>query len=145
MPSQMRIRKAKLLFATTLLSASIGCSRSQNAELVIHLPPNFKGEVQVQMGINGAPALKREGGRYVVDVPIEGKVITSTILPDLRPKVENVDPKQLWGYIHSTTKTGDQIPIEGHIEFFVGTKNEYETEEAKKHKSMIRYFSPLKA
>jgi hypothetical protein len=46
----------------------------------------------------------------------------------------------VWGYSHSVFNTGDGIPIGGKIEFFVGTKQDYEAEQGKKNHS--EGFSP---
>ena len=41
----------------------------------------------------------------------------------------------VWGYSHSVFTTGDGIPVGGKIEFFVGTRKEYDAEQGKKNHS----------
>jgi hypothetical protein len=41
----------------------------------------------------------------------------------------------VWGFSESAFTTGDGISVGGKIEFFVGTRKEYEAEESKKNHS----------
>jgi hypothetical protein len=41
----------------------------------------------------------------------------------------------VWGYSHSVFTTGDGIPVGGKIEFFVGTRKEYDAEQNRKNHS----------
>ena len=41
----------------------------------------------------------------------------------------------VWGYSHSVFATGDGIPVGAKIEFFVGTRKDYEAEQGKKNHS----------
>ena len=60
---------------------------------------------------------------------------TSTLLTHSRPTFKNSSDGGVWGYAHSVFTTGDGIPIGGKIEFFVGTRKEYDAEENKKNHS----------
>jgi len=117
-----------------LATVGVGCSRN-GAWLLISLPGDFSGQVQINMGVPGAPALQREGKNYRVTVPPDGRVVTSTIVEVAGPKFENVDAGRVWGYSRSVFRTGDHLPVGGNIDFFIGTKEQYESAEAKKHKS----------
>jgi hypothetical protein len=92
------------------------------------------------MGVKGAPPLEKQGDTYVVAVPRSGKVITSTLLTNSQPSFRNSSDGAVWGYSHSVFNTGDGIPIGGKIEFFVGTRQDYEAEQGKKNHS--EGFSP---
>ena len=71
----------------------------------------------------------------MVTVPKSGKVITSTLLTNSEPTFQNSSEGAVWGYSHSVFTTGDGIPVGGKIEFFVGTRKEYEAEQGKKNHS----------
>jgi hypothetical protein len=119
----------------TLLPA--GCSKAGNDHVAIALPANFSGQVHIEMGVPGAPALERVGTTYQIVVPPDGKVKTSTIIVAAQPRFGNLDAGQVWGYTPTVTKTGDGLSVGGTIEFFVGTKEQYESAEAKKRKSRL--------
>lgn len=129
-----------LVLGSTILAVCfvIACSRTAHAELVIEVPANYNGPVTVQMGVSGAPALRREGDALVISVPSTGRLSTSTTLPEVTPEFKNVDRDRIWGYENSVLRTGDGIPVVGSIDFFVGTKEQYQVELTKKHKSSIR-------
>jgi hypothetical protein len=131
--------RALLLFASALLAVlTVACTRtSPPDEVVIAVPANFDGQVHIEMGVPGAPSLKREGNHYQIAIPPDGKVVTSTLVAGVTPKFMNVDANRIWGYTPSVSKTGDGLPVGGAIEFFVGTKEQYENAEAKKHKSKL--------
>jgi hypothetical protein len=120
------------------LAFAASCTQKTSSdEVLIQIPTAFSGEVRIEMGVVGAPPLKGAGGSYVVSLPADGHVETSTVLGGLRPRFQDVDAGRIWGYSPSIWKTGDGIPVGGNIEFFVGTKEQYETQEAKKHKSQF--------
>jgi hypothetical protein len=89
------------------------------------------------MGVPGAPALTRHGRNYEIQVPPDGKVVTSTIIAAGTPQFRNAPVGHIWGYAPTLSKTGDGFPVGGTIDFFVGTKEQYESAEAKKHKSKL--------
>ena len=119
-----------------LVILAVGCEKRKITEIVIKLPDGFSGQVQIQMGVVGAPKLTTSGQAYVVSLPSDGHLQTSTIIEDNLPaRFENSRTESVWGYANSISKTGDGIPVGGSIDFFVGTKQQYETQEAHKHKS----------
>jgi hypothetical protein len=115
-----------------LAALTVGCSRSSQDEIVIEVPANFSGQVHVEMGVPGAPALKQDGARYVIEIPPDGKVVTSTLITAAKPTFGNVDASRVWGYTPSISQTGDGVSVGASIEFFIGTKEQYESAEAKK-------------
>jgi hypothetical protein len=122
----------------TFFALLASCERHARAdEVLIDLPSGFTGEVRIGMGVRGAPALRLEGRSYIVTLPSDGHFETSTILVDVRPRFRDADSGRIWGYAPAVWKTGDGIPIGGNIEFFVGTRQQYETQEARKHKSQF--------
>ncbi len=120
-----------------LLLAVSGCSKRELKEIEIDLPANFSGQVDIEMGVPGAPELHREKSRYVVSVPADGKVVTSTVFAGGTATFGNVDNSRVWGYTPSVARTGDGIVVGGSIQLFVGTQQQYENEEAKKPKSRL--------
>jgi hypothetical protein len=132
-----------LLFLIVLL---VGCTgRTKIVELVIELPEGFSGEVSIRTGVPHAPRLKAEGQAYVVAVPSDGHIETSTIPEEgISTRFRNSGTGRIWGYDASLQKTGDGIPVSGSIEFFVGTKEQYEMQEAHKHKSEFFHHSEIR-
>jgi hypothetical protein len=126
-----------LSFLALVLLLVLGCSRSSSPELVINFPPGFTGDVYIELGVSDAPPLNRVGNTYIVSIPPDGKLRTSTSLAELQPQFPNYDPSHIWGYESLVQRTGDGIVIGGKIEFFVGTKDQYESQNARKHKSHI--------
>jgi hypothetical protein len=102
---------------------------------VVEIPAGFTGNFMLEMGIKGAPPLERHGDAYVVAVPKSGKVETSTLLTNSTPVFKNASDGAVWGYAHSVFTTGDGIATGGKIEFFVGTRKEYDAEQGKKNRS----------
>jgi hypothetical protein len=131
----MKMRALSFLVLVSLLV--LACSRNSLPELVITFPQGFTGDVYIELGISDAPPLNRVGNRYIVPIPPDGKLRTSTTLAELRPQFPNNDPDHIWGYESLVQRTGDGIVIGGKIEFFVGTKDQYESQNAKRHKSHI--------
>jgi hypothetical protein len=124
------------LICLGLLIALSGCSKRQPVPaLVVEIPSGFSGSFLLEMGVKEAPALEMQKDAYVVTVPKSGKVTTSTLLTNARPIFKNSSDGGVWGYSHSVFTTGDRIPTGGKIEFFVGTRKEYDAEESKKHHS----------
>jgi hypothetical protein len=125
------------LLALFLILISCSCQKAKSDEVLIEVPNGFTGEVRIDMGVRGAPVLKQEGRSYVVSLPSDGHIETSTILVGVRPRFRDAVSGRVWGYAPSVWKTGDGIPVGGNIEFFVGTHEQYEAQEAKKHKSQF--------
>jgi hypothetical protein len=89
----------------------------------------------LDMGVRGASPLQKEGEAFVVTVPRNGKVETSTLLEKPNVTFKNSADGRIWGYSQSVFTTGDGISIGGKIEFFVGTQKEFEAEQNKKNTS----------
>jgi hypothetical protein len=68
-------------------------------------------------------------------VPQSGKLETSTFLEKPAVVFKNGSDGRIWGFSQSVTTTGDGISLGGKIEFFVGTRQEFEAEQNKKNKS----------
>ena len=125
-----------MVIGSMFLVAASGCTQHSSApQVVVEIPAGFTGNFQLEMGVRQAPPLQKRGDAYVVSVPRNGKIITSTLLTDSQPTFQNSTDGAVWGYSLSVFKTGDGIPIGGRIEFFVGTKKEYEAEQGKKNHS----------
>ncbi len=132
----MNRHRSLLVLSLVFLTLALGCEKRRITEIVFRLPDGFSGQVQIQMGVAGAPKLATSGQSYVVSLPSDGRLETSTILEsNLKARFENFHPDSVWGYASSISKTGDGIPVGGSIDFFVGTKEQYEIQEAHKHKS----------
>jgi hypothetical protein len=123
--------------AVVAICFAVACSRTAHATLIIEVPTGYSGPVDVELGVTGAPALQKEGDEYIVPVPATGHVSTSTILLDTTPEFKNVGHDRVWGYESSILKAGDGIPVGGNIDFFIGTKEQYQIELTKRHKSSI--------
>jgi len=118
------------------LLVSAGCSKHDPpARVVVEIPSGFTGDFVLEMGVREAPPLARRGDAYVVTVPRDGKVATSTLLMHSLPTFQNSGDGGVWGYSHSVFATGDGIPVGAKIEFFVGTRKDYEAEQGKKNHS----------
>ena len=131
------IRRASSIAACAIvLMAAAACSRHRSeAQLVIEVPADFRGNFALEMGVKDAAPLKRQGDSYVVVVSRGGRVTTSTYLDKPKVAFKNAGDGSIWGYSQSVFSTGDGITIGGKIEFFVGTQKEYEAEQGKKKHS----------
>jgi len=130
------MRKIVAIMVFALLMAGGACSKHDpGPKLVVEIPAGFSGNFVLEMGNRAAAPLLRQGDAYVVMVPRNGNVATSTILQ--KPKVEfrNATDGSIWGYSQSVFTTGDGIAVGGKIEFFVGTRKDYDAEENKKNHS----------
>ena len=87
------------------------------------------------MGIKEAAPLDKSGGGFILTVPKSGKASTSTLVTNPRITFKNASSGAVWGYSRSIFTTGDGIPVSGKIEFFVGSREEYEAEQGKKNHS----------
>jgi len=130
------IRRAVVLFLSLFLVSTVACSKhSSDPKLVVEIPAGFSGNFLLEMGVRDAAPLSMQGDTYVVSVPRDGKVTTSTLVEKPTVTFKNAADGSVWGYSQSTFTTGDGIVVGGKIEFFVGTQKEYEAEEGKKHQS----------
>ena len=124
------------MVCSIFLVVAVACSKKGPAQkVVVEIPSGFNGDFLLEMGVRGAPPLVKQDDTYVVAVPRSGKAITSTLLTDSQPSFRNSSDGAVWGYSHSVFNTGDGIPIGGKIEFFVGTKKDYEAERGKRNHS----------
>jgi hypothetical protein len=129
-------RRIWLTFICAVLVVAGACSRNPPAaQVIVEIPSGFTGNFVLEMGVVNAPPLAKRGDAYVVAVPRDGRVVTSTLLTNSQPKFQNASEGAVWGYSHSLSTTGDGIPVGARIEFFVGTKKEYEAEQGKKKHS----------
>lgn len=127
-----------LLFCVVvvLLAAPLACSkRESRTQLQVEIPAEFTGNFVLLMGVHDAPPLQKDGSAYIVAVPRSGKVETSTIIEKPQVTFKNSGGGQVWGYSERMFTTGDGIPTGGNIEFFVGSKKDFEAEQNKKNKS----------
>ncbi len=132
----MRRKVWPTVIPALFLIAASACSRhAPAAQVIVEIPSGFTGDFLLEMGVREAPPLAKRGEAFVVTVPKSGKVITSTLLTNFDLKFQNSSEGAVWGYSHSVFTTGDGIPVRGKIEFFVGSKKEYEAEQGKKNHS----------
>ena len=124
-----------LVLGTVFLSIACACSRKSAPVIMVEIPAEFTGNFMLEMGVKGAPPLEKQGDAYVVAVPKSGKVVTSTLLTNATPVFKNATDGAVWGYAQSVFTTGDGIATGGKIEFFVGTRKEYDAEQSKKNHS----------
>ena len=132
----MMRRAGLILVGTLLLMSGVACSKKSSGEdVVINIPPGFGGNFVLEMGVKGAPELSKDGDEYAVTIPKDGKVTTSTLLSNPQITFKNSSDGAVWGYSHSVYSTGDGIVVGGKIEFFVGTKKDFDAQENKKNHS----------
>jgi hypothetical protein len=130
------MRKVAVIFVVAVLMVGVACTKHDpGPRLVVEIPAGFSGNFVLEMGNRDAAPLSKQGEAYVVTVARSGKLATSTILQ--KPKVEfrNATDGSIWGYSQSVFTTGDGIAVGGKIEFFVGTRKDYDAEENKKNHS----------
>jgi hypothetical protein len=125
---------AALVFGIILVLTS--CSkRNSQPQVVVKIPAGFSGNFILEMGTRSAPALPMEDGAYLIVVPPDGKVTTSTFVEKPKVAFNNSSEGSVWGYSEQVFTTGDGISIGGKIEFFVGTKTQFDAEQNKKNHS----------
>ena len=130
------IRKVGPLGAAAILLVAItSCSKRAPERLVVEIPQGFSGNFVLEMGVKSSPALERQADQYIVTVPKSGRVSTSTLLANPKVTFRNASDGAVWGYTHSVFSTGDGIGVGGKIEFFVGTRKEFDAEEQRKNHS----------
>ena len=123
-------------FVVVLLTAGLACSKGKSGtQLEVQIPAEFTGNFVLVMGVQDAPPLQKDGDAYTVAVPRSGKVETSTIVERPQVAFKNSGGGQVWGYSERIFTTGDGISTGGNIEFFVGSKKDFEAEQNKKNKS----------
>ncbi len=106
-------------------------------QVVIDVPSGYSGPVEVHLGVSGAPALPKRDGAYLITVPPDGRVSTSTSISEVQPVFKDLPGNRVWGYNCLILRSGDGIPVGGNIEFFVGTNEQYQIEVSRKHKSHV--------
>lgn len=122
--------------ACILFVLAVACTRQPgDSRVIVEIPPGFTGNFVLEMGARDAPPLPRHDDAYVVSVPREGRLSTSTLIQ--RPKLtfKNAASGSIWGYSQSMFTTGDGISVGGKIEFFVGSQKDYEAEQSRKNHS----------
>lgn len=130
----MRGAVAALAGITFLLA--IACStQTSDPRLIVEIPSGFTGDFVLEMGARNAAPLQKQGDSYVVTVDRSGKVATSTLLKKAKVTFRNASSGGVWGYSESMFTTGDGIAVGGKIEFFLGTRKDYEAEQGKRNHS----------
>ena len=124
-----------LMCVITMMAATACSKRDPQPRVTVEIPAGFNGNFLLEMGIKTAPPLPMEGPTYVVAVPRDGKLETSTYLEKPKVTFKNSSEGSVWGYSESVFRTGDGISIGGKIEFFVGTKTQFDAEQNKKNHS----------
>jgi hypothetical protein len=128
--------RAVLLLIFVLLLFAVACTRhTSGPTLVIEIPAGFNGNFVLNMGVHQAPSLQKNGEGYVVTVPRNGRIETSTMLEHPKVVFRNGTSHGIWGYSESTFATGDGISTGGKVQFFVGTQKDFEAEQNKRNKS----------
>jgi hypothetical protein len=136
----MNWKAASIFLCAVALLIAIACSKKRPAaEVVVEIPAGFTGAFLLEMGVKDSPPLEKRGDTYVVAVPGNGKISTSTLLTNLKPTFKNASGGAVWGYSQSVYTTGDGIPTGGKIEFFVGTKKDYDSQVNKQRLHPIRF------
>ena len=129
------IRKLPLLIPIVFVVVVACSKRTADTRLRVEVPPGFSGNVVLNMGVRDAPPLTQDGDAYVVSVPRDGKIETSTMMQKPKVQFKNGSDGGVWGYSEREFTTGDGISTSGAIEFFVGTQKEFEAEQKRKNKS----------
>lgn len=133
------ISRALIFFSCICLAITIACTKhSPDAQVVVEIPSNFNGNFVLDMGARNASPLPKQGDAYIIAVPRDGKLETSTLLQNPKVIFKNSSAGSVWGYSQSTFTTGDGISVGGKIEFFVGSQKEFEADQSrKKHSGAI--------
>jgi len=130
------MRGVFLLIFVLLLLAVVTCTRHVSGPtLVIEIPADFSGNFVLNMGVHQAPPLQKNEDAYVVTVPHNGRIETSTLLEHPKVVFKNGTINGIWGYSESVFATGDGISTGGKVQFFVGTEKDFEAEQNKRNKS----------
>ncbi len=130
------IRRKLIFFSCVCLAVAIACTKhSPDSRIVVEIPSDFTGNFVLEMGSRNASPLPKQGDDYVVTVPRDGKLETSTLLQHPKVTFKNASTGSVWGYSQSIFTTGDGIYVGGKIEFFVGSQQDFEAEQSKKKHS----------
>ena len=128
--------KLALAFTCAVLLLAVSCTKkTSEPQLLVEIPSGFSGNFLLDMGVHDAAPLPANGTTYILTLPRDGKVQTSTLLNHPKVTFKNSTDGRIWGYSQRIFSTGDGIAIGGKIEFFVGTQKEFEAEQNKKNKS----------
>jgi hypothetical protein len=86
------------VICAVLLIAASACSKHGSApQVIVEIPSGFNGDFLLEMGVKDAPPLEKRGDAYVVRVPRNGKVVTSTLLTNSEPTFRNSSEGAVWG------------------------------------------------
>jgi len=119
-----------------VFAVTVACTKKSAADqVVVEIPAGFSGNFVLDMGVRDAAPLPRQADSYLLVVPRDGKAQTSTLLNNAQVTFKNSSDGQVWGLSERVFRTGDGISIGGKIEFFVGTKKDFDAEQQKKNKS----------
>jgi hypothetical protein len=124
-----------LALVCLLVAMLAACTRKDQPQVLVEIPAGFSGNCLLEMGAKNAPPLPMQGGSYVIAVPRDGKITTSTVLEKPKVTFKNDSEGSVWGYSQQVFTTGDGISVGGKIEFFVGTKTQFDAEQNKKNHS----------
>jgi hypothetical protein len=129
-------RKSWWVMVFIVCLMGVACSKKAPAsKVVVEIPSGFTGNFLLEMGVKEAPPLQKRGDAFVVTVPRSGMLHTSTLLTNPHLTFQNSTDGGIWGYSNSVFTTGDGIPTGGKIEFFVGTRKDFEAEQGRKNHS----------
>ena len=108
------------VISAIFLIASSACSKNRAApQVIVEIPSGFTGNFLLEMGVRDALPLEKRGEAYVLPVPRNGKVITSTLLTNSRPSFQNSSEGAVWGYSHSVFTPGGGIPAAPRSNFLL--------------------------
>lgn len=128
--------RAWALVMVLAVGALCACTKKgSQSHVVVEIPAGFSGNFQLEMGVRNSPPLPMDGNSYFIVVPRDGKLTTSTFLEKPKVTFKNGSEGSVWGYSQTVFTTGDGISVGGTIEFFVGTKTQYDAEQNKKNHS----------
>jgi len=131
------IRLAVAIVALYILMGSTGCQAKDRRPNRYLLPDGYIGWVRVNYRIQDAPALPIEDGYYLLRIPMNGLLDTSSngeegaaideyyyyLGENRRPLQHRTDNPLIWGAVGFGSKSNEPSRYE---EFFVGTKDQYE-------------------
>ena len=124
------------VISAIFLIASSACSKNRAApQVIVEIPSGFTGNFLLEMGVRDALPLENRGEAYVLLRAQEREghhVDSADQLPAIIPEFQRRCCVGLFafGFYH-----GRRIPVGAKIEFFVGTRNEYEAEQGRKKHS----------
>jgi uncharacterized protein DUF6843 len=118
--------------------AIVGGSSSNERSLRFLIPEAYAGWVRVEFEVQGAPALAKEGGKYVAQIPASGTLQTSTAeqfgwandeyyfysSTGRKPIASSGAQSLIWGKINGESVAGSKK----YEEFFVGTEQQFRSQ-----------------